>query len=224
MNAALSSFISAIKSNGIAKQYYYCQLMPPPFMTNSQKTLGLIPFYVMGVNLPEFSLETQTIKDTGLNRQVVTDKNYGVVTMTFFSDQAMTIKLFFDVWLTSVVYDKGGKFMYPDDYTSDTLTVQQLNSAKTDVYDVTLNRLYPRAVSDVQLSSDSGAPFSFSVQFVYESWDSAPTGSNTIAPTASQILSQTQATINQLNGNVANQISQIQNNSIISAAVPINNQ
>ena len=170
MAASFSQFISTIKQKGIAKQYYYCEIYPPRFLTYDSETAQAIPFYVAATNMPEIGLMTQSVKDAGLTREVVVDKTYGTVTMTFLSDQDMKIKSFFDLWVSSVVLNKGGKFMYPEDYTSELLQITQMNSKKESSYIATLNRVYPKAVSDVSLSADTGAPLAFSVSWVFESW------------------------------------------------------
>lgn len=192
MAASFNSFVSTIKQSGIAKQYYYCEISAPPSMVQQGMLSEMIPFYVMALNLPEFGLITQSIKDNGLTREVAVDKSYGTVTMTFFSDQDMTIKNFFDLWLKSTIVSNGGKFQYPSEYTAATMTLTQMNSSKNASYKVVLNNVYPKAVSDVSLSADSAAPLAFSISWVYESWDSSNIPSDNYAASLAAVDNQFQ--------------------------------
>jgi len=171
MSAKFASFVSAIKDKGIAKQYYYCHVYPPPAFDVDMEVMASIPFYMVGVNLPEFALLTVPVKDNGLTREVVVDKTYGTVSMTMFSDQAMTIKHFFDNWSHSIVSNKGGLFKYPADYTAPMMQLMQLDTQKNDSYIVSLSNVYPKAVSEVSMSSDAAGPLAFSVSWAYESWE-----------------------------------------------------
>ena len=178
MPAKYTSFVSTLKEKGLAKQYYYCELYPPPILKLDADVITAIPFYMVAVNLPALELLTVPVKDNGLTRDVVVDKTYGTVTMTMFSDQNMTIKNFFDAWAAAAIVDNGGIFEYQDNYVSDMLHMAQLNSKKEYSYSLNLKRAYPKYVSDISMSSDSGGPLSFSVTWAYESW----VASNVLSP------------------------------------------
>lgn len=172
--STFNQFLSTIKRNGVARaSHFFCNVLPPQCMVGVPvNTIGIIPFYVESVNMPEMSLATQAVKDTGLTREVVVDKYYGTCTMTFLCDANMSIKMFFDEWLRATVKYKGGVFLYPESYTSEVLTVYHTDVSKTVTYLVNLNNVYPKLVDDIQLVSESKNLISFRVQFVCESWDS----------------------------------------------------
>lgn len=172
--STFNQFLSTIKRNGVARaSHFFCNILPPQCMIEVPvNTIGIIPFYVESVNMPEMSLATQAVKDAGLTREVVVDKYYGTCTMTFLCDANMSIKMFFDEWLRATVKHKGGVFLYPDSYTAEILTVYHIDVAKNVTYLVNLNNVYPKLVDDIQLVSESKGLISFRVQFVCESWDS----------------------------------------------------
>lgn len=169
-----NSFVSTIKRNGVARaSNFFCNILPPQSLMGVPATIrDIIPFYVDAVNIPEISLSTRSIKDYGLNREVVVDKNYGTCTMTFHADSNMSIKMFFDEWLRSTIVRKGGIFAYPETYTAETLQVYHLDVAKNATYIINMNNVYPKIVDDIQMSNESKGLMTFRVQFVYESWDS----------------------------------------------------
>lgn len=196
--STFDQFISTIKANGVARSsHFFCNILPPPAMAQaSQTVLGVIPFYVEGVNLPEMTLSTKVVKDAGLNREVVVDKLYGTCTMTFHSDSNMSIKMFFDEWLRSSVKYTGGIFAYPDTYTAETLTVFHVDVAKNVTYVVNMYNAYPKIVDDVSLSAQDKSLITFKVLFVYESWDSFQFDRN---DPATQIAAQVGADVNARN-------------------------
>ena len=178
--STFDQFVSTIKTSGVARaSHFFCNVLPPPVMAQtSSKVLGVIPFYVEGVNLPEMTLSTKVVKDAGLNREVVVDKLYGTCTMTFHSDSNMSIKMFFDDWLRSTVKFKGGIFTYPDSYTAESLAIYQTDVAKNVTYVVLLNNVYPKIVDDISLNTNNKNLITFRVMFVYESWDSYQVDTN----------------------------------------------
>lgn len=169
-----TQFVSGIKKHGIAKNsHFFCGILPPAALVAKNPTTNdIIPFYIENVSIPEFALATRTVKDAGLNREVVYDKMYGTITVTMFSDQNMTIKKFFDDWAMSAVRTKGGTFTYPTTYTAESMAIYQVDNAKMVSYVTVLNNIYPKIIDDVQLSADGKGPLSFRVQFTYESWES----------------------------------------------------
>ena len=172
--SAFNQFVSTIKRNGVARSsHFFCNILPPQCMIGVPvNTIDIVPFYIESVNMPEMSLATQSVKDTGVTREVVVDKYYGTCTMTFHCDSNMSIKMFFDEWLRASVKQKGGVFLYPESYTAEFMTVFHVDVAKNVTYLVNLNNVYPKLVDDIQLVSDSKSLISFRVQFVCESWDS----------------------------------------------------
>jgi hypothetical protein len=168
-------FVSTVRRHGIAKSsHFFCDIQPPKFMTQTAlpELIEMIPFYVESVNFPEIALATETVKDNGLNREVVYDKLYGTVTMSFTCDQNMVIKKFFDDWVGSAVLKKGGVFMYPSEYMAPTITIHQVDSQTNSVYMVFLDGAFPKVVDDVMVSSNGREQLTFRVQWTFESWDS----------------------------------------------------
>ena len=171
---SFANFAATIKTTGIAHNSgYICEIYPPPYAQQySAQLLESLPFYVENVNFPEIGLSTRRINDNGTQREVVYDRFYGMVAMTFYSDQGMSIKQFFDFWVQSATVSRGGRFMYPSDYTADRILLHQVNSEKNKVYTVELRNAFPRTVDDVGLASNGNGALAFKVQWVYEYWES----------------------------------------------------
>lgn len=167
-------FMAEVRSRGVAsRSHFMVQLNPPAFMLSSSELLTtVIPLFCEQAMFPEFMAITQMIKDGGLNREVVYDKTYGTVSMTFTCDQAMLIKRFFDQWVQAPVVRTGGIFQYPQRYIVDELRIYQLSSKKQATYEVVLKNVYPKVVNDIFMNSGDRSISSFQVVFAYESWSS----------------------------------------------------
>jgi hypothetical protein len=168
---ALSTFITEVKNRGVAKQsHYIVQLGMPPFITGSSavESATLVPLYCDQAMFPEMALATATIKDYGVNREVVYDKLYGQVTLSFFCDQGMVIKHFFDTWVRHCVASEGGIFRYQQEYTAANMWISQIDEQKSVVYTTVLRNVYPKLVNDVQLAAAGRDVTRFQVVFTYE--------------------------------------------------------
>lgn len=166
-------FMSEVRSRGVAsRSHFVVELTPPSFLLTSSEVLTVIPLFCEQTMFPEFMSETQVVKDGGLSREVVFDKRYGQVSMTFTCDQQMIIKEFFDKWVQAPVQKDGGLFLYPSKYIVPAMTVFQIDEKKQKVYGVTIRNVYPKIVNDVFMSASDRSVTSFQVVFAYESWDS----------------------------------------------------
>ncbi len=170
---SLNRFTQEIKERGVAKSSnFVVQFMPPEFLDAPQSTLEIVSLLCEGTAFPEFALATSTIKDYGVNREVVYDKLYGTLPLTFICDQGMYIKQFFDTWIQGIAPYRGGLFEYPDKYTAPWIIINQLDAAKNVVYYVKLHHIYPKIVNDIQMSYGGREYSKFQVLFTYESWES----------------------------------------------------
>lgn len=173
----LTNFIETIKTNGVAKpSHFVVEFSRPAFFFSesnvSTDTLTMVKLFCEGAAFPEMALATSTIKDYGVNREVVYDKMYGQLPLTFICDQGMYIRQFFDAWIQAIAPYRGGLFEYPAMYTAPSLTVYQLDAAKNKVYSVTFHNIYPKVLNDMQLNASSKDYHRFQVLFTYEHWES----------------------------------------------------
>lgn len=172
---SFGNFVSQVKNKSIAKaSHYYVELGIPEFMTGSYKEADVksISLYVEQTQFPEMAFATTTAKVDGLNTEMIYDKLYGQVTMTFICDRDMNIKRFFDVWSQGIVLDKGGVFRYFKEYVVPKITIYQLDEQKNVTYAVDLIDVYPKVVNDILPSASSKDYNRFQVQFQYRYWES----------------------------------------------------
>lgn len=171
----LANFIEHVRQSGVSKQsHYYVQLGVPPSIASSEvaSSVGLFSLYVEQALLPEFVLATTLSKSNSVTTEFPVDKVFSPVTMTFLCDQGMEIKRFFDLWIKSSMISLGGVFNYYENFTLPELPIAILDDALTVRYVVVLYNAYPKLLNDVILASGSRDHNRFSVQFVYETWES----------------------------------------------------
>jgi hypothetical protein len=169
----LKEFMAEVRGRGVAsRSHYVVEITPPPFLMTSSAAVPIIPLFCEQAMFPEFVLPTQPVKDGGLTREVVYDKLFGQLSMTFMCDQQMLIKEFFDKWVQAPVKTDGGIFMYPANYIVPTMTIYQIDEKKQKVYGVVVKNVYPKVINDVMLSASDRSVVSFQVVFAYESWAS----------------------------------------------------
>jgi hypothetical protein len=168
-------FVAKIRDIGVAKSSrFFIEMPPPPFFVQDvdQDRINIINLFCQSTSLPGMMLRTMSVKDDGLDRQVVIDKNYGETAFEFVADQDMVIKQYFDDWVSKVVVSRGGTFAYSSEYTVDSITINQMNMAMDVVYSAILHDCYPVQVTDLPLSAESNGFHRVQVRFVYRWWES----------------------------------------------------
>jgi len=175
MARSLNEFASIIKTRNVAAaSRFEVQVYPPPFLMNENSQMAgdsqYISILAEMIQIPEFVLMTQPIRDTGEQREVVYDKIYPPVTATFICDGKMDVKNFFDTWTQGAMITSNGTFRYPADYTANELIIVQLDHSGKGVYQVTLKDVYPKIVNDIPLSASSKDYNRCQVQFTYRNW------------------------------------------------------
>lgn len=177
---SFNSFSNIIKNLSVAKAYRFgVWFTPPMFMIDDRKTypnvgadIEKIMLLSESVQMPEFVLATNSIHDAGQTREVVYDKMYPPITMTFICDGDMIVKSFFDAWAQGVLKTDRGTYRYLESYAIPHLDIVQFNDAGDPVYAVRLVDVYPKLVNDVVMSSASRDFNRCQVQFAYRTWTS----------------------------------------------------
>lgn len=174
-----NNFANIIKNLGVAKAYRFeIEFTTPKFMTEgktTQETLNTVLLLAESAQIPEFVLATNQIHDEGQSREIVYDKIYPPVVLTFICDGDMIIKKFFDTWAQGIMKNRHGTYRYKDQYTIDKLTIKQLNDAGEEVYRADLYEAYPKLVNDVVMSASAKDFNRCQVQFAYKYWESTLT-------------------------------------------------
>jgi hypothetical protein len=127
--------------------------------------------YIMfcdSTNLPGTSLGTVDVSAYGETRESPTQRIYDPVNLTFYVDNDMNIKKFFDSWINSIINPITRNHAYYKNYTT-LVDIIVYDSEHNEKYKVTLHEAFPKSVSDIQLSytGDGVMKLSVSMQYRY---------------------------------------------------------
>lgn len=90
--------------------------------------------------------------------------------MSFYLDQQMDVKAFFDAWITKIVDPKQYFVYYPKEYSVN-ITLYQLNERNSSTYSVIIENAFPRSITLVELNHGNQNQISrLNVVFAFRRW------------------------------------------------------
>ena len=123
--------------------------------------------------LPGRSFETTPFGEipSGAKKQYPNNVTYPQdIVLTFILDSTMGDKITMELWQESI-YMEDYALRYPDNYEG-TVVIRQLDRGGNCIYEVTLHRAWPQAISNAVLDMESSAVQTFDVTFAYRTWSS----------------------------------------------------
>jgi len=171
-NSPINRFISEIKTGGLARtNRYSVYLNLPKSIPPISGSLDKILLLCDQVQLPAVSHSTIENRTFGEFREVPYERMYGDLSMSFYVDNDMYVKMFFDNWINSVSDPDTRTFNYYKEYTTDMwVNVEDLNNKAR--YQIHLTECYPKSIGSIQLDYSSKEVMKLSVQIQYKSWRS----------------------------------------------------
>lgn len=165
--ARLNEFISQVKSSGLMRTARYSVIIPD---TDKGKLLGL---YCDQVQLPGLNYNTAANITYGESREIPYGRMFDTLTMSFYVDNNMKIKRFFDRWLYSIQNPKDRTFNYYNDYVkSIQIVVEDLEN--NEKYSIMLRECYPKTVGSIALDYTSKDIMKLTVTMAYKYWEPIP--------------------------------------------------
>ena len=166
--ATLNDFITQVKEDGLARQNRFGVLITQPTgMLNGGYPLELIQLFCEQAVLPGVAFSTQPVKTFGEDREVVYDRNYEDVTLTFLVDRNLHVKTFFDDWCDLIIDPTTRLTGFYSDYIS-TIEIYVEDMQDRDVYTTIMYEAYPKSVGQIQLDNNSKDVMKMSVTFAYK--------------------------------------------------------
>ena len=162
-NSPLNDFISKVKQDGLARTNRYTVLFTG-FTTGRSRDAMLM---CDQVQLPGTNYNTADMRTFGETRKAPYERLYDDVNMSFYVDTSMTVKKFFDDWMTWIQDPTTRNFYYYDDYTADIIIeVQDLKNRSR--YGIKLFEAYPKSIGAIQMDYASKDIMKLSVNFAYK--------------------------------------------------------
>lgn len=162
--AKLNDFVAQIKSTGLMRTARYSVIIPD---TDKGTLLAL---YCDQVQLPGLNYSTSANISYGESREIPYTRMFDNLNMSFYVDNDMRIKKFFDSWLYSVQNPFDRTFNYYNDYVKNIqIIVEDLENKEK--YSIMLKECYPKTIGTIQLDYASKDIMKLSVTMAYKYWE-----------------------------------------------------
>src|ERR1035437_1591680 len=172
--AGLKSFISELRESSVARTNQYSVMMglPPQLQWYKTTFLKKVLLFCNSVTLPGINLDTTTHHSYGTPREMPTGLTLPQVTMTFYVDTQMNIKMIFEDWMQQVMHPMRGSLGYYKDYAQKVnILVEDLRNQRQ--YEVILHEAYPKSMGDIELGYDQGGLMTLHITWQYKYWTSS---------------------------------------------------
>lgn len=164
----LNNFIEQIKNDGLARQNRFTvDIAAISGLPTVFKQLDKINLLCEQAVLPGIAVSTVPIRTFGENREVVYDRNFENITLTFLVDSKMTVKKLFDEWMSIIINPDTRLIAYYDDYVT-TMIVKIQDLENNNTYECRLNEVYPKSIQVITLDNNSKDVMKLSVTFAYK--------------------------------------------------------
>ena len=162
--AKLQEFISSVKATGLMRTARYTLLVPDG---NIGQLLGM---YCDQVTLPGLNYNTVANTIFGESREVPYGRLFDPITLSFYVDNDMKIKKYFDSWQQSIQNPQTRTFNYYSSYIKDIqLNVEDLENKER--YSIMMHECYPKTINAIQLDYASKEVMKLSVTLQYKYWE-----------------------------------------------------
>ena len=173
--AKLQDFTSIIKKNGLMRTARYTVEMGRPEIMSrfnySSIDAETIAILCDQVQVPGLNYSTTANLSYGETREIPYTRLYDNITMSFYVDNDMLTKKYFDDWLLSIQNPVTRTFNYYNQYTTDIIIkVEDLNNESP--YAVKLVECYPKNISAISLDYSTRDVMKLSLTMAYKYWTS----------------------------------------------------
>lgn len=166
--STLSQFIGEVRTKGLARQNRFTLDISIPFgLNNTYNELQLVHLFCEQAVLPGIALSTQPVRTFGENREVVYDRNFENIALTFLVDSNMLVKKLFDDWMNIIVDPFTRLNGYYENYATQMNIIVQ-NIANNDMYECVLFEAYPKSIQAITLDNNSKDVMKLNVTFAYK--------------------------------------------------------
>jgi hypothetical protein len=171
MSKNLSSFISEVRTGGLMRaSRYTLSLNIPNILRPINPDMRKIMLFCSEVQLPGQSISTAPLRTYGEFREAPYEKLYEQISMTFYVDNDMMVKMFFDNWMNSIQNPDKKSFAYYKDYISDTFDIYVEDGRDDSRYRVTMREVFPKSIGAVQMGYDQKDIMKLTVNMICKNW------------------------------------------------------
>lgn len=172
---SLRNFQSEVARRNLARPTRFEVMIPIPQALNeafNSQENKLISLFCESTALPPqiIGVRQQRLYGPVFQRPFGVEYGGEGLPMSFYIDQQMDLKAFFDAWISKVVDPKQFFVYYPSSYSVD-IVLYQLNEQNNTTYSVVLESAFPRSVTLVELNHNNQNQVSrLNVNFAFRKW------------------------------------------------------
>lgn len=170
----INEFIAKIKTEGIAKTNRFKVRIPLTFMSNNEQ--DTIALFCDAVNLPGVSMQTTPHLFYGESREMPYGRLFDPVQLSFYVDSNLVVKRAFDVWFSQIQDPTTRTMGYYNHFVQPIdIEVYGADESETPIYTLTLHEAYPKAISSINLASESRELMKLQVGIQYKYYTTTET-------------------------------------------------
>ena len=166
----LTDFISEIKTSGLMRTARYTVYMP--FIvseSDENKDPRLVSMFCDQVQIPGLNYNTSPNAIWGETREAPYGRMFDNITLSFYVDNEMKVKKYFDDWQYTIQNPETRTFNYYNYYVKP-IQIDVEDLASKTKYVVELRECYPKTISAIQMDAASKDLMKLSVTLAYKYW------------------------------------------------------
>lgn len=164
MAAPLKEFIANIKKSSLARTNRFTVMIGDK--KGDSETARIVQLFCEQAALPSISFSSQPVRTFGEQREVVYDRNFEQLTLTFLVDRDMKVKQYFDDWCDKIVNPNTRINGFYEDYIQD-MQIYVQDTKDNNTYKCTVREAYPKTVGAIILDNNSKDIMKLQVTFAY---------------------------------------------------------
>jgi len=171
-------FKSMVQSEGFARtNRFFIQLSPPAIegataelLTGSGQNSRNLHMLCQSVSIPGVNVTTDEVRTTGEVINAPYDRNFGDATFTFYVDQKLYVRRYFDEWIENIQNPYTRMLKYHDEFAAPALTVVVLDMKNDHCYMISLNEVFPKSIGVLSVGSENNNIMTLDVTFSYRNY------------------------------------------------------
>lgn len=160
----LNEFISKIKTDGAARLNRFSVLITNPATPSNGE---LVQLYCEQAVLPSISFASQPTRSYGEQREVVYDRNFETLNLTFIVDRQFKVKEYFDAWADMIIDPTTRLSGYYEQYAR-TIKITTQDTKDNNTYETEIFEAYPKTIGAISLDHNSKDIAKLQISFNYK--------------------------------------------------------
>ena len=162
-----------VRTDGLARPNRFAVYIAlPNKLVPSKLDIERLSLFAEVTSLPGVKIETDRLKIFGPDYIRPIGINYGdTIDITFIADSDLNIRRIFDDWIHLIVNENAYTVNYQNDYISQNINLEQMNTNDQKVYLYTLKDAFPIEIKSMELSQQAENQIQrITVTFAYRKW------------------------------------------------------